>query len=57
MKCVAFLGTFLDVSDVDMTENNNFGMSYLEFRFYFAINLSSLFKPENYGQKKVRIIL
>ena len=55
MKCLRFMGIFLDVNDVDMTNNKNFGMWYLrDCKSYVAVNLLSLFRPENYGQKKVR---
>lgn len=58
MKCVAFAGYFLDISDIDMKENKEFGMSYMyEERNYKSVRVSSIFKPEYAHEKKVRNML
>lgn len=55
MKCVGFLGFFLDLSSYDMSENKNIGMSFLELdRSYKAVDFSNIFKPENASNKQVR---
>lgn len=54
MKCVNPSGIFLDVNDYDMKENKDFGMHYLqEFKAYKAVQLSSIFRPENAKEKNV----
>ncbi|CAB3255959.1 unnamed protein product [Arctia plantaginis] len=48
MKCVAFVGLFLDVSESDMRENMNFGMYYLSNdKSYMAVNISAVFRSSN----------
>lgn len=58
MKCVGFLGHFLDLNTYDMSENKNIGMSYLEGdRSYKAVDFSSIFQLKNDKDKLVSIIL
>ncbi|PZC84556.1 hypothetical protein B5X24_HaOG204586 [Helicoverpa armigera] len=54
MKCVGFLGCFLDLSTYDVNENRDIGMSFLERdRSYMAVDFSSIFRPENVKDKKI----
>nr|XP_049700707.1 fatty acid synthase [Helicoverpa armigera] len=53
MKCVGFLGCFLDLSTYDVNENRDIGMSFLERdRSYMAVDFSSIFRQENVEDKK-----
>ncbi|XP_021181064.3 fatty acid synthase [Helicoverpa armigera] len=58
MKCVGFLGKFIDVSHVDISANTDFGMSYLaEEKHYIFANFSTIFEPKNVQDRKVLQLL
>uniref|UniRef100_A0A2A4JVR3 Ketosynthase family 3 (KS3) domain-containing protein n=1 Tax=Heliothis virescens TaxID=7102 RepID=A0A2A4JVR3_HELVI len=58
MKCVGFLGKFIDVSHVDISANKDFGMFYLaEEKHYIFANFSTIFEPKNVENRKVLQLL
>ncbi|XP_028162532.1 fatty acid synthase-like [Ostrinia furnacalis] len=53
MKCAGLSSKFMDLSDLDMKNNEHFCMFFLlKERNYVASNLSNIFKPENEMEKK-----
>ncbi|KAI5632865.1 acyl transferase domain-containing protein [Phthorimaea operculella] len=54
MKCVAFTGIFLDVTDYDMRHDRDMGMVYLDKdRTYVTVDLSYLFKPDKTKERRL----
>lgn len=54
MKCVGSMYIFLDVTDVDMNANKDFGMSFMQAsKSYLTANLTSIFRPENHDERNV----
>ncbi|KAJ2940723.1 hypothetical protein O0L34_g14834 [Tuta absoluta] len=54
MKCVAFTGVFLDVTDYDMRHDRDMGMVHLDRdRAYVTVDLSYLFKPDKTKERKL----
>ncbi|KAJ2940724.1 hypothetical protein O0L34_g14835 [Tuta absoluta] len=54
MKCVAFTGVFLDVTDYDMRHDRDMGMVHLDQdRAYVTVDLSYLFKPDKTKERKL----
>lgn len=55
MKYAGFRGVFLDVSRYEIISDYNFGMFYLENdRVYKPVNMSNIFRPENFSEKQVK---
>ncbi|CAH0727210.1 unnamed protein product, partial [Brenthis ino] len=54
IKCLSPLGTYLDLSNKDMIDNKPLGMSFAaEFKYYYSVNFSNIFKPEYSHEKKL----